>query len=167
MLRVIPAPADLLELIAGCVIIDAPAALTCTHFPADVGSMLIVRTAGHVQREQGSDTTPIELPRGALVGASTRPTRFIHEGAVSAIGLILKPQVVPCLLRDTPAGLVDRAFAASDLLGPEWSRTEQALHLAHFDDARSRILFDFVRRSVARPRDQDRRLRIQRMTSAG
>ena len=48
MQRLVPVPSDLQPWLMAAVVVNAPAALAQSHFPAMVSSMLVVRLAGRV-----------------------------------------------------------------------------------------------------------------------
>lgn len=164
MIDVIAPPPDLRDWIDGGVIVDTGASLACSRFPALVSSMLITRTAGRVRRVRGG--AAVDLPDSAFVCASTGPACFEHLGAVRAVGLILKPQAVPALLRDSPHGLIDRSLAAHDAFGSAWTKAEAQLHDARTDRDRIGVLLDFVRRAVIDSRHDERRRQMERVAAA-
>jgi AraC-like DNA-binding protein len=160
-MRWVAPPADLRAWTDGGVVVQAPATLAASCFPALVGSMLVVRLAGGVHRVGGGP-----LPAAAWIGPSTRPSRFDHQGAVCAVGLLVRPEAAPALL-GAPAGrLVNSHVALADAAGPGWAAVAHAVQAAGDDDARLALLFNALRTSVAGPaHDQHRRL-LQRLAQA-
>lgn len=172
MLRPVAAPADLRPWIEGAVIVHAPAGLGCSRFPARVGSQLVLRLSGTVRplasgKPAAAAADP--LPAAALIGPSVRPETFVHEGAVSAVGLILRPEAVAGWLGPIAAALVGRSVALDDLDGPAWADVLQAVQEAADDRRRLQILFDALRQRVRQHARQDeaRRRALQLQQAAG
>ncbi len=164
-MRWVPAPADLRAWTDGGVVVQAPATLAASCFPALVGSMLVLRLAGQVLHA-GRGPGPALVPVAALIGPSTRPARFDHVGAVHAVGLLIRPEALPGLLRVPVAGLVDGHAALVDVAGPAWASTVQAVQAAADDGTRLAVLFQQLRQAVAGPLQAQRRAQRQRLASA-
>lgn len=171
-MQLVAPPVDLWPWIEGGVIVQAPAALRRSCFPGRVTSQLVVRLSGRVRLEdQPGDCAGQRLATSSFIGASAAPTRFLHEGQVAAVGLILRPEAVAGWLGPIGAELAHRVLALDDLLGPRWALVEDAV--LHADDDRQRlaILFDALRRAVQHhPRQDERRrqaLRLQHEVGVG
>ncbi|MBV7541498.1 helix-turn-helix domain-containing protein [Acidovorax sp. sic0104] len=144
MQRVVPVPSDLQPWLTAAVVVDAPAALARSHFPAMVASMLVVRLAGQV----ACRGEPV--PPAAWMSASTTATVYEHSGPVRAVGLVLKPEAAAALFAGT-RGLVDTLRPLEELAGPGWAEVEHAVQAATDDGARLQVLCAFVRQLVAPP----------------
>ena len=68
-MRWVAPPPDLQPWTDGGVVVQAPATLAASHFPAMVGSMLVLRLVGAVHR---AGVGPVQA--AALIGPSTRPS---------------------------------------------------------------------------------------------
>jgi AraC-like DNA-binding protein len=156
-----PAPPELRAWSDGGVVVRTPATLDASCFPAMVGSMLVLRLAGQVH---APDQRP--LPTAMLVGPSTRPSRYLHAGAVHAVGLLIRPAALPALLGAPAAGLVDAQVALADAAGAAWARTEDAVHAARDDQQRLALLFAHLRQAVAGPQHARRHGQLQRLAQA-
>jgi AraC-like DNA-binding protein len=157
-MRWVPPPDDLRGWTDGGVVVQAPATLAASCFPAMVGSMLVLRQAGAVHRVGVGP-----LPAAALIGPSTRPSRYAHQGAVQAVGLLVRPEALHALLGAPGGRLVNRQLT---LDGPGWAAVAAAVQAAADDDGRLAPLFDALRQAVAGPeRAQARRL-LQRLAQA-
>ncbi len=158
------APADLRPWIEGAVIVRAPAGLGRSCFPGRVSSQLVLRLSGTVRQVPPGDgaeaaAAPL-LPAAALIGPSTQPSTFAHEGEVSAVGLILRPEAVAGWLGPIGAQLADHTTALDAVDGPSWNAVLDALQEARDDRERLTLLFDALRRRVQRhPRQEDARCR--------
>lgn len=142
MLRFVPPPCDLQPWLEGAVVVDSPAELQGSQFPAMVGSMLVVRFEGEVLRGGSA------LPAAAWISASTVATAYAHQGRVRAVGLMLRPEAVPSLL-PTGRGIVNGVRPMSAMAVPSWTLAEQAIRAAPDDDARIGALWQFVRQERA------------------
>ncbi|HQY09399.1 MAG TPA: helix-turn-helix domain-containing protein [Burkholderiaceae bacterium] len=167
------APADLRPWIEGAVIVRAPAGLGRSCFPGRVSSQLVLRLSGTVRQVPPGDgaeaaAAPL-LPAAALIGPSTQPSTFAHEGEVSAVGLILRPEAVAGWLGPIGAQLADHTTALDAVDGPSWNAVLDALQEARDDRERLTLLFDALRRRVQRhPRQEDARCRaLQLQRDAG
>lgn len=144
MQRFVPVPPDLHPWLMAGVVVDAPAELAQSHFPAMVSSMLVVRLVGQVQcRGQ-------RVPPSAWISASTVATVYDHEGPVRAVGLVLQPEAAGALFTGA-RGQVNTLQPFADLVGPSWAAVEQALHAAADDGARLGVLYQFIRTMIAPP----------------
>lgn len=164
MQRWVPPPADLRACCDGGVVVHTPAALEATCFPALVGSMLVLRLAGQVQR---SGHGP--LPAAALIGPSTGPSQYAHQGAVHAVGLLIRPEALAAVLGAPGGLLVDRHLDLADLPDPAgmaWQGVAEALRSASDDDARLGLLFSRLRRVVDGPQQAQLRTRLQHLALA-
>ncbi len=123
-------------------VVDSPAELPGSQFPAMVGSMLVVRLEGEVLRGGAA------LPAAAWISASTVATAYVHHGRVRAVGLMLRPEMVPSLLA-TGRGVVNGVRPMATMAGPSWVLAEQAIRAARDDDARIGALWQFVRHERA------------------
>ena len=144
MQRFVPAPHDLQPWLVGAVVVDAPATLAQSHFPAMVSSMLVVRLAGHVYCRGAL------VPPSAWISASTTPTVYEHGGPVRAVGLVLQPAAAATLFANA-RGQVNTARPLAELAGPRWAEVEHAVRATAGDGARLEVLCQFVRQTVAPP----------------
>ncbi|RZJ13846.1 MAG: AraC family transcriptional regulator [Acidovorax sp.] len=144
MQRYVPVPPDLQPWLMAGVVVDAPAALAQSHFPAMVSSMLVVRLAGQV-RCRGE-----LVPPSAWISASTTATVYEHGGPVQAVGLVLQPQAAAALFADA-RGLVNTLRPLAELAGPHWTEVEHRVQVEEDDAARLTVLRQFVRQLVAPP----------------
>jgi len=126
------------------VVVDAPAALAQSHFPAMVSSMLVARLAGQVVC-RGEP-----VPPAAWMSASTTATVYEHSGPVQAVGLVLQPEAAAALFASA-RGLVNTLRPLAELVGPAWAKVEHAVRAAADDGARLQVLCDFIRQWVAPP----------------
>ena len=160
-MRWLAPPHDLRAWTDGGVVVQAPPTLAASSFPAMVGSMLVLRLAGAVHRVGVGP-----LPVAALIGPSTRPSQYLHQGAVSAVGLLIRPEALPAVL-DAPGGsLVNRQRALADLGSPGWAALEAAVRAVPDDTARLALLFNGLRSAVAGPDQAQRRALLQRLAQA-
>lgn len=160
-MRWVPPPDDLRPWTDGGVVVQAPATLPASCFPAMVGSMLVLRLAGAVHR---AGVGP--LPAAALIGPSTRPSRYLHQGAVHAVGLLVRPEALPVLLGAPGGRLVNAQVALADVAGPGWSALQSAVLAAPDDDARLALLFDGLRGAVAGAASAQHGALLQRLVRA-
>ena len=144
MQRFVPVPPDLQPWLVGAVVVDAPATLAQSHFPAMVSSMLVVRLAGHVHCRGAL------VPPSAWISASTTPTVYEHGGPVRAVGLVLQPAAAAALFANA-RGQVNTARPLAELAGPRWAEVEHAVRATAGDGARLEVLCQFVRQTVAPP----------------
>lgn len=170
-MRFVPPPPDLRAWLDGGVVVQGDAQLRATRFPAQVGSMLVVRVAGAVHGSAGApgvacDGAHALLPRAAFIGAATQATQYLHAGAVHAVGLLVRPEAVPALLRASAAPLVDTRVALADALGGGWTWLEDAVCDAHDDDTRLARLFSAVRAAVTGDVHASRLAALHRMRAA-
>ena len=100
MQRFVPVPSDLQPWLMAGVVVDAPAELAQSHFPAMVSSMLVVRLAGQVCCQGAL------VPPAAWISASTTATAYEHGGPVRAVGLVLQPEAAAALFTSA-RGLVN------------------------------------------------------------
>lgn len=164
-MRWVAPPDDLRPWTDGGVVVQAPAALADSCFPAMVGSMLVLRLAGAVHRVGVGP-----LPAAALIGPSTRPSRYQHQGAVHAVGLLIRPEALPLLLGAPGGRLVNAQLGWADAAGAGWSAQQAALQVAGCaapdDDARLALLFEGLRQSVAGPAAARHGALLQRLVRA-
>lgn len=170
-MRFVPPPPELRAWLDGGVVVQGDAQLRATRFPAQVGSMLVVRVAGAVHGSAGApgvacDGAHALLPRAAFIGAATQATQYLHAGAVHAVGLLVRPEAVPALLRASAAPLVDTRVALADALGGGWTWLEDAVCDAHDDDTRLARLFAAVRAAVTGDAHASRLAALHRMRAA-
>jgi AraC-like DNA-binding protein len=144
MQRFVPVPPDLQPWLVGAVVVDAPATLAQSHFPAMVSSMLVVRLAGQVHCRGAL------VPPSAWISASTTPTVYEHGGPVRAVGLVLQPAAAAALFANA-RGQVNTARPLAELAGPRWAEVEHAVRATAGDGARLEVLCQFVRQTVAPP----------------
>lgn len=144
MQRLVPVPPDLQAWLMAAVVVDAPATLTQSHFPAMVSSMLVVRLHGQVMCEGAS------VPPCAWMSASTAPRVYQHCGAVRAVGLVLRPESAVALFVNA-RGLVNTMRPLPDLVGPRWSEVERSVLAAADDRAQLDVLYQFVRQEIRPP----------------
>lgn len=144
MQRLVPLPSDLQPWLMAAVVIDAPAELAQSHFPAMVSSMLVVRLAGQV-RCRGA-----LVPPSAWISASTTATVYEHGGPVRAVGLVLQPEAAAALF-GSARGLVNTLRPLAELVGPRWAEVEHGVLAAADDATRLTVLHQFVRQLAAPP----------------
>lgn len=96
--RFLPAPPDLQPWLEAAVVVHSPAELAQSRFPAMVSSMLVVRLAG------GVTCAGMPVPQAAWISPSTLPTVYDHQGAVHAVGLVLRPETAAALWGDGARG---------------------------------------------------------------
>ena len=106
--RFVPAPPDLQPWVEAGVVVDCPAELAQSQFPAMVASMLVVRLAGQVMC-QGA-----QVPQAAWMSASTRATVYEHQGRVHAVGLVLRPEAAAALFAGA-RGAVNAVYPMAEL----------------------------------------------------
>jgi AraC-like DNA-binding protein len=147
MQRLVPVPSDLQPWLMAAVVVDAPAALAQSHFPAMVSSMLVVRLAGQVGQVVCRGAP---VPQSAWMSASTMATAYEHSGPVRAVGLVLQPSAAAALFASA-RGVVNTLRPLADLVGPGWAEVEHAVRAAADDGARLQVLCDFIRQWVAPP----------------
>jgi AraC-like DNA-binding protein len=164
-MRWVAPPDDLRPWTDGGVVVQAPATLPASCFPAMVGSMLVLRLAGAVHR---AGVGPV--PAAALIGPATRPSRYLHQGAVHAVGLLIRPEALPVLLGAPGGRLVNAQVAWADVAGAGWSAlqaaVQMAVQVAPDDDARLALLFDGLRAAVAGPAAAQHGALLQRLVHA-
>ncbi|WP_298210944.1 helix-turn-helix domain-containing protein [Acidovorax sp.] len=144
MQRFVPVPSDLQPWLMAAVVVDAPAELAQSHFPAMVSSMLVVRLAGQVSC-RGEP-----VPPSAWMSASTTATVYEHGGPVRAVGLVLQPEAAAALFASA-RGLVNTLQPLAELAGPRWAEVEHEVRAAGDDGARLTVLCQFIRQLVAPP----------------
>lgn len=144
MQRLVPVPSDLKPWLMAAVVVDAPAALAQSHFPAMVSSMLVVRLAGQVECRGAP------VPPAAWMSACTTATVYTHSGPVQAVGLVLQPEAAAALFASA-RGQVNTLQPLAELVGTEWAEVEHAVRAAANDGARLQVLCDFIRQWVAPP----------------
>ena len=144
MQRLVPVPSDLQPWLMAAVVVNAPAALAQSHFPAMVSSMLVVRLAGQVVCRGAP------VPPSAWMSASTTATVYEHSGPVQAVGLVLQPEAAAALFASA-RGLANTLRPLAELVGPGWAEVEHAVRAAADDGARLQVLCDFIRQWVAPP----------------
>jgi len=167
MLNVLPPPPDLRPWVQGAVVLRSPAHLTGSCFPAQASSMLVIRLAGSVCVAGPSPMHRYQpLPAAALIPPSTRFTCYAHEGSVHAVGLVLQPATLPCLIQGSAAGWADRHLPLADLPGLCLPTLMDALYSANDDLARMHLLFQCMRQLVSHPRHDARRQRLQHLGDA-
>ncbi|MFN3439475.1 MAG: helix-turn-helix domain-containing protein [Acidovorax sp.] len=144
--RFVPTPPDLQPWLEAAVVVDCPAELAQSQFPATVSSMLVVRLAGQVMC-QG-----VQVPEAAWMSASTCATVYAHQGRVHAVGLVLRPEAAAALFAGA-CGTVNAIRPLSELAGPRWASVERGVRAAADDDARLDVLCQFIRATAAPPSD--------------
>lgn len=150
MPRFVPVPHDLQPWLEAAVVVDSPAELAQSRFPAVVSSMLVVRLAGQVFR------AGVPVPPAAWISASTTATVYEHCGPVQAVGLVLRPEAAGALFAGA-RGLVNTLRPLEALAGPRWAQVERGVRGALDDGARLQGLCQFVRGLVAPPAPCDAR----------
>lgn len=130
--------------LTAAVVIDTPAELAQTHFPAMVSSMVVVRLAGLVH------CRGTLVPPAAWISASTTATVYEHGGSVRAVGLVLRPEAAGALFPGV-RGLVNTLRQLSDAVGRGWADTEYAVRSAADDGTRLELLCQWVRKMAALP----------------
>ncbi len=158
--RFVPAPPDLQPWLEAAVVVDCPAELAQSQFPATVSSMLVVRLSGHVMC-QGA-----QVPKAAWMSASTRATVYEHQGRVHAVGLVLRPEAAAALFASA-RGAANAIRPMVDLAGARWAAVERDVLAAANDDARLDALCQFIRDTAAPPSDcEGRRLQALALLTA-
>ena len=158
--RFVPAPPDLQPWLEAAVVVDCPAELAQSQFPAMVTSMLVVRLAGQVMC-QGA-----QVPAAAWMSASTCATVYAHQGRVHAVGLVLRPEAAAALFAGA-CGAVNAIRPLSELAGTRWAAVERGVLAAADDDARLDVLCQFIRATTAPPSDSEvRRLQALALLAA-
>lgn len=160
-MRWVAPPDDLRPWTDGGVVVLAPATLAETCFPAMVGSMLVLRLDGAVHR---AGVGPV--PAAALIGPSTRPSRYLHQGAVQAVGLLIRPEALPVLLGAPGGRLVNAQVALGSGAVPGWPAVQAAVQAAPDEDARVALLFDRLRTAVAGPAAAQHAALLRRLVQA-
>lgn len=160
-MRWVAPPDDLRPWTDGGVVVLAPDTLPASSFPAMVGSMLVLRLAGAVHR-----TGVGPLPAAALIGPCTRPSQYLHQGAVHAVGLLIRPETLPVLLGAPGGRLVNAQVALADVAGAGWADVAAQVQAAPDDEARLALLFDTLRAAVAGPEADQHRALLQRLAQA-
>ena len=150
--RFVPAPPDLQPWVEAGVVVDCPAELAQSQFPAMVASMLVVRLAGQVMC-QGA-----QVPQAAWMSASTRATVYEHQGRVHAVGLVLRPEAAAALFAGA-RGAVNAVYPMAELAGTPWAAVERGVLAAADNDARLEVLCQFIRATAAPPSDGEVRRR--------
>lgn len=150
MQRFVPVPPDLHPWLLAGVVVDAPAELAQSHFPAMVSSMLVVRLSGQVHC-QG-----VPVPPAAWISASTTAMVYEHGGPVQAVGLVLQPEAAAALFAGA-RGLVNTLRPLAQLVGPGWTEVEHRVRSAVDDGARLAVLCELVRQMVTPPACEARR----------
>ena len=123
--------------------------------------MLVLRLAGAVHRVGVGP-----LPAAALIGPCTRPSQYLHQGAVHAVGLLIRPEALQVLLGAPGGRLVNAQMAWADLGSLDWVAVQAVVQAAPDDDARLSLLFDALRAAVARPGADHHRALLQRLAQA-
>ena len=144
MQRLVPVPSDLHPWLIAAVVLDAPAALTRSHFPAMVSSMLVVRLNGQVWC-RGEP-----VPPSAWISASTTATAYEHCGPVQAVGLVLRPEAAAALFASA-RGRVNTLCPLREVAGAPWAAVECGVRAAVDDSGRLEVLCQFVRQMAALP----------------
>ena len=173
-LLVLPPPPDLRPWLDGGVVVRTDAGVPFTRFPALVGSMLVVRVAGAVVVAGDRAAGEHRLPARALIGPATAASAYRHVGAVHAVGVLVRPEAVPILLRASVANLADVRLALGDTgmaaagagMGLSSSALEDAVCSAPDDAARLGVLFEAVRVAVEGARNDARRQLLSHMRAA-
>ena len=160
MQRFVPVPSDLQPWLMAGVVVDAPAELARSHFPAMVSSMLVVRLAGQVHCRGAL------VPPSAWISASTTAMVYDHAGPVRAVGLVLQPEAPVALFAST-RGQVNAMRPMAELAGDAWAAVEYNVLAAADDDARLDVLCQFIRATAAPPADcEQRRLQALELMAA-
>lgn len=144
MQRFVPVSPDLQPWLMAAVVVQAPAALVQSRFPAMVSSMLVVRLAGEVLC-RGEP-----VPPSAWISASTRATAYEHSGPVQAVGLVLRPEAAAALFASA-RGQVNTLRPLAELAGAPWAAVEHDVRAAVDDGARLERLCQFIRQAAALP----------------
>ena len=150
--RFVPAPPDVQPWLEAAVVVDCPAELAQSQFPAMVTSMLVVRLAGHVLCHG------VPVPEAAWMSASTRATEYVHQGRVHAVGLVLRPEAAGALFAGA-RGVVNATRPLAELAGARWAAVERGVLATADDDARLDVLCQFIRATAAPPSDCEARRR--------
>ena len=160
MQRFVPVPSDLQPWLMAGVVVDAPAELARSHFPAMVSSMVVVRLAGQVHCRGAL------VPPSAWISASTTAAVYEHAGPVRAVGLVLQPEAPVALFAST-RGQVNAMRPMAELAGDAWAAVEYNVLAAADDDARLDVLCQFIRATAAPPADcEQRRLQALELMAA-
>ncbi len=162
---VFPPPKDLRAWIHGAVVLNSPTDLRRSCFPAQVSSMLVIRVSGSVWVESpGGGLQP--LPSAALIAPSTRFTVYAQEGAVHAVGLVLRGACLSCLVQGSAAGLANQFIPLSDLPDPRMRLLVEAVYEAVDDQSRVNALFAGLREVLKHPRHDWHRQRLECLVQA-
>lgn len=158
--RFVPAPPNLQPWLEATVVVDCPAELAQSQFPAMVTSMLVVRLAGQVMCHGA------QVPAAAWMSASTCATVYAHQGRVHAVGLLLRPEAAAALFAGA-CGAVNAIRPMAELAGTRWAAVERDVLAAPDDDARLDVLCQFIRATAAPPSDcEGRRLQALELLTA-
>lgn len=144
MQSLVSVPSDLHPWVEAAVVVQAPATLAQSRFPAMVSSMLVLRLAGQVTWRDAP------VPPSVWISASTAAVVYAHGGPVHAVGLVLRPAAAAALWLDA-RGLVNTLRPLPELAGPGWGAVEHAVWAAADDSARVALLCQFIRQLVAPP----------------
>lgn len=108
--------------------------------------MLTVRVQGRV-RDERDLLHP--LPAATFHTLSTAPTRFLHEGAVQAVGLLVRPEAGACLLGASTGALIDQVLPWAALVGEaEAARLEDEARSARGQAQQVQALLGSFRRAL-------------------
>ncbi len=140
LLRVVPPPAGLARwLSAGIAVrLAAPESggPSRSRFPASVASAIVATPLGRFGVRQDGAFLP--LAPAFVSGPARRPVEICHQGAVVAVGVMVRPAAAAALLGGLPS-----LAPAEQLFGPAWPAVAQELQGAGPDRA-LQALFDFV-----------------------
>jgi AraC-like DNA-binding protein len=146
MLQVYPPPTDLARWVDAGVVIRLGPAPGVSRFPAMPQAMLTLQVV-HLAGGAGSRCVlgPVRFHT-----ASTEPVAHGHGGAITALGLIVRPAAAACLLGAAGGVLVDHVLSWRSLVGDaEADRLDEALQHAGSDPARLLALQESLRRAMA------------------
>lgn len=136
------------------------------HLPALVEGGLTVVLEGDLGLP-GADGGFTALPRCLMSGPNPLPATLYRTPRLRCVGLRLQPAGLAALLGASPGALPAAPASAGDIWGLAWTQGLERLHDAADDDARLRVLFDFVRGWLGRhSRNGERTLKAWRLQGA-
>ena len=155
MLEFVRAGAEVSRWIDGAVIVRLGPGTGVSRFPAMPHAMLTMRLARSAGR---SELSAALCPPVTFHTLTTGPVAYVHEGGITALGLLVRPEAAACLLGEASGAIVDQVLPWSVLAGaPEASRLEEGIDRSGNDNARIDALIDSFCRTmsaVSRGRDQ-------------
>jgi hypothetical protein len=134
MLEFVRAGAEVSRWIDGAVIVRLGPGTGVSRFPAMPHAMLTMRLARSASRSKLSAAL---CPPVTFHTLTTGPVAYVHEGGITALGLLVRPEAAACLLGEASGAIVDQVLPWSVLAGaPEASRLEEGIDRSGNDNAR-------------------------------